>query len=253
MKALVYQKALGLGKPSDFGKVKDICPFCDYKDFENIIATSGEAIWTRNKYPVLANTQQTLIIETDKHDAHLGNYEKEEAYNMLKFAFAAWEKMKENKNFKSVIFYKNHGPLSGGTLSHAHLQIVGLEEVDAYEKIRQVNFEGIDVIKEEALEVNFSTQPFCGTRETNILLEKKDFEEYFPRFCEIIQKVFSYHLEMHIFSFNLFVYDFEDQYIVKFTTRFPTAPYFVGFGIPQVIDADSLRAESLVLAKKLKK
>jgi len=251
MKALVYSKNIGNGKPSDFGKVKDVCPFCDYKDVENIIEQKGEVIWTENKYPVLNKTHQTLIIETGHHENHLGNYAPEYAQEMLKFAFHAWDEMKKSNEYNSVIFYKNHGPMSGGTLSHAHMQIIGLKENNAYEYIRTQHFVGVPIIREELVQVNYSTQPFCGLRETNIIVEKENLDEAFPRFTQIIQTVFQHHLDKLIYSFNLFFYDFEGKIIVKFVPRYPTPPYFVGFGIPQVLDETTLIEDAQELAGKL--
>ncbi|MDR2832837.1 MAG: DUF4931 domain-containing protein [Streptococcaceae bacterium] len=251
MEALVYKRDLGNQKPSDFGKVKDECPFCHYQDVENIIETSKDIIWTQNKYPVLAKTNQTLIIETHDHKANFGTYSPEHAQEVLRFSFAAWEKLKASKKYKSVIFYKNHGPLSGGTLSHAHMQIIGLNEVEAYEFIQPKHFEGIEVCKNNLIKVNFSTQPFCGLRETNVIIEQADFPEALPNLSKVIQKTFGYHLEKHIFSFNIFFYDFEGKYIVKFVPRFPTPPYYVGFGIPQVLDEETLKQDAKELAERI--
>jgi galactose-1-phosphate uridylyltransferase len=53
------------------------------------------------------------------------------------------------KDFKSVILFKNHGPLSGGTIRHPHMQIVGLEQVDYKENIKFECFEGATIYKDK--------------------------------------------------------------------------------------------------------
>lgn len=252
MKPLVFVRKNGYGKPSDYHGRRDKCPFCDYQETENIIETCDDIIWTRNKYPVLADTYQTLIIETPWHNENIATYSKEHNRKMLKFAFECWQKIKNDPLFESVIFYKNHGSMSGGTLMHAHAQIVGLKNVDAYEKLRPEHFCGIVVEKMGSIEVNFSTAPFCGTKETNIVLPKEKLLQEFDIFADLLQVIVQMEMEK-VQSFNLFFYDFQEKIIVKFTPRYPTPPYYVGFGIPQVLDKESMKSEALNLQRKIRK
>lgn len=64
--------------------------------------------------------------------------------------------------------YKNKGPLSGGSLVHPHMQIVGLEQEDGYASLTSANFEGINVWQQGRIAANISTEPIMGFFEVNV-------------------------------------------------------------------------------------
>ena len=47
-----------------------------------------------------------------------------------------------SKEFKSVLHFKNHGPMSGGSIRHPHSQIIGLRDYDYREDVMSQHFEG---------------------------------------------------------------------------------------------------------------
>ena len=54
----------------------------------------GTMIWLENKYPVLKNTWQTLIIETDQCHADFSNYTLDYAIKLIQFSLEKWQLVK---------------------------------------------------------------------------------------------------------------------------------------------------------------
>ncbi|MDR0922204.1 MAG: DUF4931 domain-containing protein [Lactobacillales bacterium] len=253
MKPLIFSKQIAKDKPTDMqGGTKD-CPFCDYQETYNILKTQGELIWTKNKYPTLEDTFQTLIIETKEHEKNISSYSYAHNREMLKFAVDCWQEMKASGKYRSVLLFKNHGALSGGSLKHAHMQIVGLDKLDGYEKVSWENMQGMPVAQKGMVEVNFSLHPVCGFVETNVLIPilKMNTEE-FNSFADCIKEVVTYHLENNMKSFNLFFYELNEHIICKFVPRYPAPPYYIGYQMPQVLDKESLDVVCSELGRKIK-
>lgn len=59
--------------------------------------------------------------------ARITPYTKEHMRSLINFGVKKWMYMDKTGEFKSVIFYKNHGIYSGGSIKHPHMQIVGLK------------------------------------------------------------------------------------------------------------------------------
>lgn len=85
-------------------------------------------IWLANRFPTLKDTKQTVIIESDDHQGDVANYSAEYNCKLMKFSLACFDKMNQSEEFRSVLWYKNFGPMSNGSLSHPHMQIVGLKK-----------------------------------------------------------------------------------------------------------------------------
>lgn len=143
-------------------------PFCDTEGLANIIQRDGDCIWLENKFKTLRATRQTVLIESANHDADLVTYEPDELHHVMRFALGCWQQMIDSQQYRSVLMYKNKGPLSGGSLVHPHMQIVGLEQEDGYAALTSANFEGIDVWRHGRVAVNISTEPIMGFFEVNV-------------------------------------------------------------------------------------
>ena len=96
------------------------CPFCDVAHFKNIMETRGHMIWLENAYPVLRDSWQTLIIESDDCDGEFCEYTPDYATQLIAFGLEKWQQVKDVKRFRSVVFYRNHGYMSSGTIHHPH-------------------------------------------------------------------------------------------------------------------------------------
>ena len=178
--ALVFDVVKAKGKPDDNRRPGTSCPFCDIDGLEKII-------------------RQTVLIESADHDADITTYEPGELHGVIRFALSCWEQMIDSGDYRSVLMYKNMGPLSGGSLTHPHMQIVGLEEEDGYAEISMKHFEGIDVWRRGRVHVTISNDPVMGFFEVNVICPQglahgnapEDIEDT-NRFADALQTVVRY-------------------------------------------------------------
>ncbi|MBS6993727.1 MAG: DUF4931 domain-containing protein [Collinsella sp.] len=264
--ALVFDVQQASGKPDDNRRPGTACPFCDTEGLANIIQRDGDCIWLENKFKTLRATRQTVLIESANHDADLVTYEPDELHHVMRFALGCWQQMIDSQQYCSVLMYKNKGPLSGGSLVHPHMQIVGLEQEDGYTALASANFEGISVWQQGRISVDISTEPIMGFFEINVSApqgiaasdDTRDQAEA-DLFADAIQVALRYILNEHhggrAESYNLFFYHLGGRTIAKALPRWVVSPYFVGYRLAQVnaettldIDAERLRAhlETLV-------
>lgn len=204
------------------------CPFCNRPGLTDILDEAGPIVLVKNKFPTIANAYQTVIIETDDCQADMSTYSQEHMRRLLTFSIDHWLEMTKRGEFRSVILYKNHGPLSGGSISHAHMQIVGLTDIDYMQNIRDDIFEGIEIHSEGACSLNISTKPNASAIEFNVITSPRN--DVFM--AEAIQHVVRYILPMSG-SFNLFFYQWQGAIVCKAVPRYVTSPFLVGYCIPQ--------------------
>lgn len=255
--ALVFDVKRAAGKPDDNRRPGTSCPFCDVDGLTGIIRRNGDLIWLENKFKTLRGTRQTVLIESADHNADIPTYTVAEFRRILRFALECWQEMIDGGAFRSVLMYRNHGPLSGGSLVHPHMQIVGLEQADGYAALGPQNFEGIDVWGRGRVAVNISTEPIMGFFEVNVSVPQgiaasadgRDRADT-DRFADAIQGTVRYILEEHhggrADSYNLFFYHLNGRTVAKVLPRWVVSPYFVGYRLAQVnaettLDTDAVR------------
>lgn len=233
---LTYNLDLGKTKPDTVHRDEKYCPFCDVAHLKNVMETRGHMIWLENAFPVLKDTWQTLIIETDDCDGDFSTYTTDYATGLVQFGLEKWQQVKDMKKFKSVLFYRNHGYMSGGTIHHPHSQIVGLRDYDYHDDVKPYHFIGTPVLSDEAMEVNISTRPIIGFYEVNLILKDKKELRRFVRYMQQTAVFFMHRFVRFNDSYNIFFYDFpdDDRLYAKIIPRFLTNPLFVGYMIPQV-------------------
>jgi galactose-1-phosphate uridylyltransferase len=225
---------MSIKKPNSLMNKDVQCPFCHFSNTDDIIDAQGSISLVRNIFPVFENAYQAVIIENDNCDLDIPTYSKEYLVQLLQFSFSHWQEMISSNKYKSVIFYKNHGVYSGGSLKHPHMQLIGLYDIDYNEKIKEEYFEGLLIHSNNGVHFNVSTMPIGGSVEFNIIMQNK---ENFYDLAEYLQKCTDYilnHFNTKGQSFNLFFYEFNDSIIVKIVSRTVTSPYLVGYLIPQV-------------------
>lgn len=232
---IVFDIALGKTKPENIRHADAPCPFCDTEKLTNILEQEGPTIWLLNKYPVLHDSWQTVIIETDDCHGEFSRYDPKEAARILDFSLRQWYKTIETGLYKSVIFFKNFGPMSGGSLRHPHSQIIGLKEHDYCESIEPYHFEGWSLYENKGIKLTLSSQPLIGFFEFNIVAEKTTKVELL---ASTMQATLSYILKdfsKYSSSYNVFFYNLHDGLLyVKIVPRFLTTPLYVGYKLPQV-------------------
>lgn len=243
---IIFELAVAHDKPSSFRKDRShVCPFCDVDHLTDIYEKNNTMIWLHNRFPTLRDTLQTVLIEADNHDGDVTNYSQEYNRKLMRFALHCFDKMQSDSRFKSVLWYKNFGPLSAGSLSHPHMQLVGLEKENGYKYIQANNFTGIPVFQDNNIEVNFSTHPVQGYQEINVNLLNRDGID---TWADWIQYSAQYMLEEmyngRCTSYNLFFYPRDsDSICCKLVPRFYASPYFVGYKLSQCNDEKTLGRE----------
>ncbi|MEH7255621.1 DUF4931 domain-containing protein [Neobacillus niacini] len=233
---LHFNTSIGVQKPESIRNKQQACPFCAREELTNLIKVDGPIILLKNKYPVLENAYQTVLIETDDCHGELSNYELPHLHRLLQFAIRNWLELDKTGQYESVILFKNHGPLSGGTIAHPHMQIIGLNNINYQDNIAEEVFQGITIEEKDQVRITLSTKPKVGFYEFNIDMDDSCYHETFG---VNLQKVVDYILNNFPFkasSYNLFFYHYNRRIYVKIVPRFVTTPLYIGYEIPQVPD-----------------
>jgi ATP adenylyltransferase/5',5'''-P-1,P-4-tetraphosphate phosphorylase II len=243
---LFFNTSIGVQKPENYRNKETACPFCARDELTDILAVDGPIILLKNKYPVLVNAYQTVLIETDDCHAELSTYPAEHLHRLLRFGIKHWLEMEELGTYKSVIFFKNHGPLSGGTISHPHMQIIGLHDIDCEEKIDGEVFEGIMIDEKDNVQFTLSTKPRIGFYEFNVEMPDSGYVEVFGEYLQKAVHFILNHFPFKAGSYNIFFHHIGEKIYAKIVPRFVTTPLYIGYGIPQVPNnlgwmADELR------------
>ncbi len=233
-KHLRFNTHAGKDKPFTIDGRDTECPFCDRSRLVDILDEEGPIILLKNKFPVLEDTFQTVIIETETCDAELSTYSKEHLHHVVRFGVEKWQAMIASGAYRSVVFYKNHGPHSGGSLRHPHMQIVGLNQVDYRQNVTDTDFQGLVIDRQPGVEFNLSTHPRMGFTELNVLLSDPTRIDLMADYLQVAAHYALHHFNAHCSSYNLFFYEREDGIAAKLIPRFVVGPLFVGFSIPQV-------------------
>lgn len=230
---LKYNMDIGKTKPNTVRKASTYCPFCDATNLKNILEKRDTMIWLENAYPVLKDTWQTLVIESDKCNDDFSSYSLAYAVNLISFCLEKWDQVKAMNEFASVLLYRNYGRMSGGSIHHPHSQIIGLKNYDYHEDIKHYHFIGTPLLHEESLEINLSIRPIIGFYEINFII-KNHYALHYP--VLYMQKTAHYILTQISHSYNIFYYDFpgDTNLYVKIVPRFLTNPLFVGYMVPQI-------------------
>lgn len=222
---------------SHIGREKNIyqgseyrCPFCNREELSDILDEEDSILLIKNKFPTLENTFQTVLIETNDCLANVTTYDTTHMRKVITFGINHWLKMEDSGDFKSVVFYKNHGPLSGGSINHAHMQIVGLKDIDYKHNLKEDIFDGIEIYKEGNCLLNISTKPNACSTEFNIITSPRH-DNFMADNIKIIVNYILNHMKCN--SFNLFFYHWKESVICKVVPRYVTSPFLVGFSIAQ--------------------
>jgi len=236
---LTYQSAIGSGKPFTIRAQENPapCPFCDHSQLPPVIRQDGDVLLVPNKYPILKGSDPFVLIETGECESELSLYPEERLLRVMGMGFALWREMTSSGSYRSVLFLKNHGPFSGGSIRHPHMQILGFKDVDCYTHVRRASFFGPVIHQAPGVELNVSDHPRVGFVEFNVILSEEDA---FNSFCTLIQKAVQYILGYFhnggVDSYNLFFYPCDGMTCCKIMPRTATTPIFVGYSIPQVTD-----------------
>jgi ATP adenylyltransferase/5',5'''-P-1,P-4-tetraphosphate phosphorylase II len=238
---------LCIGRKKPYSKNHDACPFCTPEKLTNILEKRGEMIWLMNKYPVFSDTWPTVLIETDRHKSELSEYSPGQLHEVVSFGLEKWHQMEKDRRFKSVIYFRNFGPRSGGSIRHPHSQIIGMYHYDYTDNIRDENFWGPVFHEDRSCIATLSDYPICGMAEFNVMLKPDGTTDAFADTMQTIVKFVLHDFPIPCDSYNLFFYRLKNIY-VKIFPRYIASPLYLGYKITQVVNAESRH----VILKKLK-
>ena len=231
---LIFDSKIGGTKPVTVVDVGHKCPFCNRDELTGIIAADGPILLIANKYPVLQDTFQTVLIETEDCTSEMSLYSKEHLHRVIRFGTEQWLAMISSGEYASVLFFKNHGPNSGGTICHPHMQIVGLRHIDYSSKIPPESLAGPVISKENGVELAIADQPLIGFIEFNVKLADSGQIDRMADYLQICAHYLLNHFNRYCNSYNIFFYHIDGQITAKVMPRFVTSPLFVGYAIPQL-------------------
>ena len=156
---LLFNIAMGRTKPENIRHKDADCPFCHPEQLTDILAQDGSIIWLMNKYPVLERTWQTVIIEGDDCHSEYSRFPLDKAEHVLSFSLEKWQETMARPESTSVLYFKNYGPMSGGSIRHPHSQIVGLYDYNYREDIKEYHLDGWTVGETDAYRITISDKP----------------------------------------------------------------------------------------------
>lgn len=81
---------IGKSKPENIVHREVACPFCDVKSLKNIIEIKNDMILLENKYQVLQEAYQLLIIEGSECNADIPDYTLEHMQELMHFSINHW-------------------------------------------------------------------------------------------------------------------------------------------------------------------
>lgn len=237
---LHFNPAIAAKKPVSITNPQVKCPFCDRAGLVDILAEEYPILLVKNKYPVLEDTYPTVLVETTSCHEEFSDYPKNHLHKVIAFGVKKWFELESSKKFASVIFYKSHGPYSGGTIVHPHMQIIGLNDVNCYNYVIPEHFEGITIDQKSGVIFNLATKPRTGFTEFNIILDNLDNLNQLADYTQIATHYTLHSFNRNCTSYNLFFYHLDHKIMVKVIPRFVTSPLYIGFSLPQVSDNHGL-------------
>lgn len=228
---LGFNSLIGKSKPENIIHKDVPCPFCDVDKLTNIIDRQDNIILLENKYRVIEKSYQLVIIETDQCNSDIPEYSREHMQKLIRFGVKHWLEAWDSGKFQSVLFFKNHGRFSGGTIRHPHMQIVGLYDLDYTNIYDGTFFQGYSLAQKNSVEIILSTKPRIGFTEINVLMKDLSDIDIFAISLQCGVDYVINHFHTNCNSYNLFFYKLEEGICVKILPRFATSPLFIGYNI----------------------
>lgn len=229
---------LSIGSRKPHSGTQKICPFCHPEKLTHIMEKEGDLIWLMNKFPVFENTWPTVIVETSDHNGELSTYDSQKLHQVISFGISHWLELEKEKKFKSVIYFRNYGPGSGGSQRHPHSQIIGLTDYDYRNNISEENFMGSLVHEDEDCFANTSDYPLSGMGEMNVTLKKDGHLKNFANTIQTLARFILHDFPLPCTSYNIFFYHTK-HISAKIFPRYSASPLYMGYRITHVMDKES--------------
>lgn len=226
-----FNTDVGKTKPENLVHAENACPFCDVEHLTNIIDTDDDIIFLKNKYHVIEGADQFVLIEGRECNVDMPDYSREHMRRVIKMGIKHWEKLLTSGRYEEVLFFKNFGIMSGGTIRHPHMQLVGFPRLKSELLFDEEELHGIFIAARDGVEFNISNCPRVGFGELNVVVESGGSFDALADFLQV-----GVHYVMNFFnrnctSYNIFFYRRAEKIFAKVMPRYATSPYFVGYNI----------------------
>ena len=226
-----FNTDIGSTKPENIIHTDNACPFCDVEHLTDIIDNDGDIIFLKNKYNVVEGADQFVLIEGSECNIDMPDYSDEHMRRVIKLGLKHWRQLLESGKYEEVLFFKNFGPMSGGTIKHPHMQLVGFPKLNSDLLFFPEEMRGIVVKELNGVEMSVSNCPRIGFGEINVVPQLDGDIDTFADFLKIGVHYLTHHFRRNLTSYNIFFYHKDRQIYVKMIPRFATSPYFVGYNI----------------------
>ena len=226
-----FNTDVGKTKPENLVHADAACPFCDVAHLTDIIEVDGDIIFLKNKYKVIEDADQFVLIEGRECKSDMPDYPKEKMRRVIRMGIKHWKNLLASGKYQEVLFFKNYGVMSGGTIRHPHMQLVGFPKLNSELLFDEAELRGIVIAKRGGVEFNISNCPRVGFGELNVVVEKNGSLDALADFIQV-----AVHYAMNFFnkrctSYNIFFYRRAEKIFAKVMPRYATSPYFVGYNI----------------------
>ena len=226
-----FNTDIGRVKPETLIHTENDCPFCDVEHLENIIDVDEDIIFLKNKYNVVEEADQFVLIESSNCKSDMPDYSDEHMSRVIKMGLKHWRKLLNDSRYEEVLFFKNYGPMSGGTIRHPHMQLVAFPKLNSDLLFVEDELHGVIVKNLNDVEMNVSTCPRIGFGEINIIPAQNFNLNTYAKFIKIGVDYLKKYFRKNLSSYNIFFYHRGNQIYTKIIPRFATSPYFVGYNI----------------------
>ena len=226
-----FNTDIGKTKPENLVHAEAACPFCDVEHLTDIIETDGDIIFLRNKYNVIEGADQFVLIEGRECKIDMPDYSQEKMRRVIKTGVRHWKNLLASGKYEEVLFFKNFGVMSGGTISHPHMQLVGFPRLNSDLLFDEAELRGIVIASRDGVEFNASTCPRVGFGELNLVVEHGGSLDTLADFLQVAVHYVKNFFNKRTNSYNIFFYRRDEKIFAKVMSRYVTSPYFVGYNV----------------------
>lgn len=226
-----FNTDVGKTKPENIVHSDNACPFCDVENLTGILDTDGDIIFLKNKYIVIETADQFVLIEGKECNIDMPNYSRAQMRRVIKMGLKHWCQLLNCGKYEEVLFFKNFGPMSGGTIRHPHMQLVGFPKLKSELLFDPAELRGIVIARQDNVELNVSNFPRVGFGELNVVVEEGGSLDTLADFLQIGVHYLMNFFRKNLQSYNIFFYHRAGVIYAKIMPRFATSPYFVGYNI----------------------
>lgn len=226
-----FNTDVGKTKPESLIHADAACPFCDVEHLTNIIDVDGDIIFLRNKYNVIEGADQFVLIEGRECKSDMPAYTKEHMRRVIRMGIRHWQQLLSSGKYQEVLFFKNYGIMSGGTIRHPHMQLVGFPKLKTELLFDEAELRGIVIVERDGVQFNISNCPRVGFGELNVVVEHGGSLDTLADFLQIAVQYTVNHFNKPGVSYNIFFYHRAEKIFAKVMPRYATSPYFVGYNV----------------------